>query len=328
MYSQQGPGIGSSSDAAAPPNGIDNIENNRDDVHVDPNTNAIPIANGDANDTNGPPVDAAGSTAAASSANAKGPNRYIKGRLPEGVDFAAYPGRSSTPLPTAESKSAERINQLKIWNEAATNDDKRRLPAGIGKNPGLGIVGTTTRRTDSYKEAKDRHSASFHGAPPPGQNATAADMELHNHLQSTQRSIRTGAGTTVLPSKGDMFADRSDSDDDDDDELDDNQPDNANRGRAHANDYSHNASLDKPSPVLDQVEPVLIHNDHPNVHVEQKLGVASQGVTSPAMQPSRTHADPAQIPETTSRQQPSNTAPPLTPPSASSKQSKGCCIIM
>ena len=87
--------------------------------------------------------------------------RYMKGRLPEGVDFAAYPGRSSTPLPTAESKSAERINQLKIWNEAATNDEKRRLNT-VKSKQALAHSGSGSRRTDSFKEAKERHSASFH----------------------------------------------------------------------------------------------------------------------------------------------------------------------
>lgn len=132
-------------------------------------------------------------------------NRYMKGRLPEGVDFAAYPGRSSTPLPTAESKSAERINQLKIWNEAATNDDKRRLNASKAK--GVNVATTaSTRRTDSYKDAKDRHSASFHGAPPP---------PLESKLDHSQRtSIRTGG--VPLAANKDMFADRSDSESDED----------------------------------------------------------------------------------------------------------------
>lgn len=321
MYSQQGPGIGSSSDAT--PNGIDNVESNHGGASVDPNVNSVPMANGEANGSDAQGTDA--SASAATSANAKGPNRYMKGRLPDGVDFAAYPGRSSTPLPTAESKSAERINQLKIWNEAATNDDKRRLPAGIGKNPGLGIVGTTTRRTDSYKEAKDRHSASFHGAPPPGQNPTAADMELHNHLLSTQRSIRTGAGTTALPSKGDMFADRSDSDDEDDVELDDTH---AGRGRGNLNDISQNSAFEK-TPLGDQVEPVLINNEPSDVPMEQNMTqeahVAPPKVTHP---PPQAHSDPGQIPETTSRQQPSSVPPRSTQPPPSSKQSKGCCSIM
>lgn len=323
MYSQQGPGIGSSSDAT--PNGIDNIEPNHDGASVDPNVNAVPIVSGEANGTDAQGTDA---SASAATANAKGPNRYMKGRLPDGVDFAAYPGRSSTPLPTAESKSAERINQLKIWNEAATNDDKRRLPAGIGKNPGLGIVGTTTRRTDSYKEAKDRHSASFHGAPPPGQNPTAADMELHNHLLSTQRSIRTGAGTTALPSKGDMFADRSDSDDEDDDELDDSQIANASRGRGNPNDISQNPAFEK-TPLGDQVEPVLTNNQPSDVPMEQNLTQEAHVTSPPVTQPPpQAHSDVGQIPETTSRQQPSSVPPPSTQPPPSSKQSKGCCSIM
>lgn len=114
----------------------------------------------------------------------------MKGRLPEGVDFAAYPGRSSTPLPTAESKSAERINQLKIWNEAATNDDKRRLNAK--SKPG------GARRTDSFKDAKDRQSASFNGAP-------QVDKQPGRDHQPIRRGgVRVGGDR-------DMFADRSES---------------------------------------------------------------------------------------------------------------------
>ena len=125
-------------------------------------------------------------------------NRYMKGRLPDGVDFAAYPGRSSTPLPTAESKSAERINQLKIWNEAATNDDKRRLAAANKLGPVAG------RRTDSFKDAKDRHSASFIGVPPTD-------------------AVRTGPirrPGVPLAADGDMFADRSESESEEEEEQD------------------------------------------------------------------------------------------------------------
>lgn len=125
-------------------------------------------------------------------------NRYMKGRLPDGVDFAAYPGRSSTPLPTAESKSAERINQLKIWNEAATNDDKRRLHSAksSGANAATASAG---RRTDSFKDAKDRHSASFHGTP---ENEARERAQIRSAAHPTRNS--------------DMFADRSDSDSEED----------------------------------------------------------------------------------------------------------------
>lgn len=114
-----------------------------------------------------------------------GKGRYMKGRLPQGVDFKAYPGRSSTPLPTAESKSAERINQLKIWNEAATNDDKRRLHTAQSKQA-LTSAGSASRRTDSFKDARDRHSASF-------QPESSVEKE-----------------TPAAPER-DIFADRSDS---------------------------------------------------------------------------------------------------------------------
>lgn len=104
--------------------------------------------------------------------------RYLKGRLPEGVGFSAYPGRSSTPMPTAESKGQERMNQLKIWNEAAgggsgggkdgggrLSASGRRSSAGSGSGSIGGAAGKTgslgERRTDSFKEAKERHSNSF-----------------------------------------------------------------------------------------------------------------------------------------------------------------------
>lgn len=119
--------------------------------------------------------------------------RYVKGRLPQGVDFAAYPGRSSTPLPTPESKSAERINQLKIWNEAATNDDKRRLQTAKSKQA-LTATAPANRRTDSFKDARERHSASFQNAEADSR-ANAPERERDN-----------------------IFADRSDDDDEDDDD--------------------------------------------------------------------------------------------------------------
>lgn len=124
---------------------------------------------------------------------AKMQGRYIKGRLPEGVEFGTYPGRSSTPLPTAESKSAERINQLKIWNEAATNDDKRRLQTAKSKQA-LTAATSANRRTDSFKDARERHSASF------------------------QNQQQQGGTDTGAPEKRDIFADRSDEDDDDEDD--------------------------------------------------------------------------------------------------------------
>lgn len=327
MYSQQAPGLDSSTDTTA--NGINNVDPNHQPPEISNPTPASP-PNGDAN---GPAPDneygdstSAAPAAAAAAAVAKGPNRYMKGRLPEGVDFAAYPGRSSTPLPTAESKSAERINQLKIWNEAATNDDKRRLPAGIGKNPGLGIVGSTTRRTDSYKEAKDRHSASFHGAPPPGQNPSAADLELHNHLQSNTRSIRTGAGTNALPSKRDMFADRSESDEEDDDDVDENHPDNPNRRRVTDVEITHNVEPEMTTGA-DQIQPVVDNVHSPNVDVERNVNAQPHTPLPPVSQMPQTHHDVGQIPETTSRQQPSNATSPSPQPSQSSNQSK-CCTIM
>eukprot|EP00171_Calliarthron_tuberculosum_P007647 IDg7647t1 len=123
--------------------------------------------------------------------------RYIKGRLPEGVDFAAYPGRSSTPLPTAESKSAERINQLKIWNEAATNDDKRRLNTAKSKQA-LTSSAPGNRRTDSFKDARERHSASFQNAEADAEASAAAALE---HPREGERD--------------NIFADRSDEDEDD-----------------------------------------------------------------------------------------------------------------
>lgn len=120
----------------------------------------------------------------------RGGRGYMKGRLPEGVDFKAYPGRSSTPLPTAESKGAERINQLKIWNEAATNDDKRGLKGNMQGKQALATAGSGSRRTDSFKDAKERHSASFNEDE--GEEAAAP------------------AGARAPKPKVDMFADRSD----------------------------------------------------------------------------------------------------------------------
>lgn len=247
--------------------------------------------------------------------NANHPNRYIKGRLPEGVDFAAYPGRSSTPLPTAESKSAERINQLKIWNEAATNDDKRRLPASIGNNPGLGIVGSATRRHDSFKEAKDRHSSSFQDGPPPGQHATAADVNFQNQLHPIQGSGRTGVASTTLPSKRDMFADRSDSDDSDDDE---NHPDNLNVVRGTSEENVRGVTEERNN--VDQVEPAIAN------------GVAPPASTAPSTRaelvkgPAEPHPAP-QNNATTTRQPPVSAAP-ASPSSPPAKESGRCCTIM
>jgi hypothetical protein len=156
----------------------------------------------------------------------------MKGRLPEGVDFAAYPGRSSTPLPTAESKGAERINQLKIWNEAATSDDKRRLHAAQGKTA-LASAGSGSRRTDSFKDAKERHSASFQSSSGPdggggggggggsssnnnNNNAGVdADADDPNYTPPDAAAMGGPGGSGAGAPKVDMFADRSDSDSDD-----------------------------------------------------------------------------------------------------------------
>lgn len=147
----------------------------------------------------------------------KMPNRYMRGRLPEGVDFAAYPGRSSTPLPTAESKSAERINQLKIWNEAATNDEKRRLNAakGIGS---AAVNPITTRRTDSFKDAKERHSASFHGTTPSSLEHADPDHIVNDAVAHPPSYNRSAVGHVDGPvvKENDIYADRSDSETDDD----------------------------------------------------------------------------------------------------------------
>lgn len=142
------------------------------------------------------------------------PPRYLKGRLPQGVDFAAYPGRSSTPLPTAESKSAERINQLKIWNEAATNDEKRRLNA----HKGLGSAVTNsvgTRRTDSFKDAKNRHSSSF---PLNADITEEVDGVAPRQPGAPPRFLRSKVGTVggdQPVGREDIYADRSESESDD-----------------------------------------------------------------------------------------------------------------
>lgn len=278
---------------------------------------------------NAPIAAAANGTGASATGNIEGPkvnNRYMKGRLPEGVDFAAYPGRSSTPLPTAESKSAERINQLKIWNEAATNDDKRRLNSAKVKGVSLaGGTPPTTRRTDSYKDAKDRHSASFHGAPP----------------QAPQRNpIRTGGDGEPLPSKRDMFADRSDSESDDDDDYGDAHDSTQHQqkqqqqqqelpqqhyhqqqeqelvqeqqqyGAPSAQPHNHDLHYadDAPIPVDTAAYPVDHTSHPPESH-------ASPDVEEPVRSPTKLpQSDPP----------PSNYPAPGPPP----KESKGCCVIM
>lgn len=222
-------------------------------------------------------------------------NRYMKGRLPEGVDFAAYPGRSSTPLPTAESKSAERINQLKIWNEAATNDDKRRLNAQKAK--GVSMTGSTasTRRTDSYKDAKDRHSASFHGAPPPPVEST----------MSHTSGRTTGAG---LPSKSDMFADRSDSESEDDD-LPDSTP------LVPVAPTHQVASQELPSePLRDEL------------HVQNADADQGPRAAPMAYVPSKPVEDLPQASHP--RNEPTSTRHDNAPAQPPPKEAKGCCVIM
>lgn len=154
----------------------------------------------------------------------------MKGRLPEGVDFAAYPGRSSTPLPTAESKGAERINQLKIWNEAATNDDKRGLRAAQGKQA-LTATGSGSRRTDSFKDAKERHSASFQGSDDSGQ--ATANNAVH----------------TKTSNKADIFADRSDDDSEEEEDV-------RNRSDRKLKDPDSSAEVDQP---VEAVAPLQQH---------------------------------------------------------------------
>ena len=223
-------------------------------------------------------------------------NRYMKGRLPEGVDFAAYPGRSSTPLPTAESKSAERINQLKIWNEAATNDDNRRLNASKAKGANVSSA-AATRRTDSFKDAKDRHSASFHGATP----ANSSDPKPVDHSQRS--AIRTGG--LPLPANNDIFADRSDSESDEEAAPINYQPDPPSA----------------PDPAFRSAR-----------GPDQAAKKAEQMVSSPPTAPAKANISavaPA-IPQPTAAAAPlkNPSATEQAPPRPEPKQSKGCCVIM
>ncbi|KAI0561980.1 pleckstriny domain containing protein [Gracilaria domingensis] len=216
-------------------------------------------------------------------------NRYIKGRLPEGVDFAAYPGRSSTPLPTAESKSAERINQLKIWNEAATNDDKRRL--GASKTLGVNATsGSTTRRTDSFKQAKDRHSASFHSTPPSNSSRSA------EHRTSVRHT------SVPLNRNKDMFADRSDSESEEE-EVPEDYPE---------------PELSAPHDV--QQTQQVPHRPQPTT---RPLSVPPPRPSNPNPVPDNPHPRPVSAPAPTAL----NT-PDAFPPANQPKRNNACCIIM
>lgn len=213
-------------------------------------------------------------------------NRYMKGRLPEGVDFAAYPGRSATPLPTAESKGAERINQLKIWNEAATNDDKRRLGAVVA--PG------GERRTDSFKDARERHSASFQTKGGSGHGSPAESAS-----RVASRAARSGTIGPAVPRKNDMFADRSDSESDEEGDL-------------GLGVNGHNLVAEDPVPAVNDivaavaVEPEVPRPAPPSPPVKQ---AASPPSPSPVQQSSPAPAVPDQ-------------------PSPEIKQTKACCVIM
>lgn len=170
----------------------------------------------------------------------RGGRGYMKGRLPEGVDFAAYPGRSSTPLPTAESKGAERINQLKIWNEAATNDDKRGLKGNLGGKQALAAAGSGSRRTDSFKDAKNRHSASF---------------------TDEEKAAQKRPGKKV-----DMFADRSDDSDDESEDEEEEEVAVAPPKKAEP------AAVPPPPPPQAQQAPPQQAQEAPPVEVKAKGG--------------------------------------------------------
>lgn len=242
-------------------------------------------------------------------------NRYMKGRLPEGVDFAAYPGRSSTPLPTAESKGAERINQLKIWNEAATNDEKRRLNAakGIGSGP---PNPSAARRTDSFKDAKDRHSASFHGTPSP-QSKRVSDPPTHpDHVVAEAIAHppsyhRTAMGTVGAPrqNKSDMFADRSDSDTDEEaDETNGSGPP-AEAVSAYVSDRI----AAEPLKNVDQAAhttPMPLGKPMTSTAVPQASSPSPQRATNNNINPSKSQS------------------PSTNNPHPEAKLSKACCTIM
>lgn len=236
-------------------------------------------------------------------------NRYMKGRLPEGVDFAAYPGRSSTPLPTAESKSAERINQLKIWNEAATSDDKRRLNAakGIGSGPN----NSSARRTDSFKDAKDRHSASFHGSPPSASsNIQDPNSDQYRHvvpdaIAHPPSYHRTAVGTVGKPMQrnNDMFADRSDSESEE--EYEDTH--------GSVNPQAVNPAADR-------------FSGQPQTHWEhQRLPSAAPPPRPVVSQNIPRPVPPSRITNNNITNKPQSPAQPLPP---GPKESKGCCTIM
>lgn len=242
-------------------------------------------------------------------------NRYMKGRLPEGVDFAAYPGRSSTPLPTAESKSAERINQLKIWNEAATNDDKRRLNAAKGIGSGVATA-TAARRTDSFKDAKDRHSASFHTqstSSPSHPNPDHIVADATAHPPSYNRSAVGTVGNGQILKENDIYADRSDSESDED--LDDSPP--------HPN-YN---------PAERFAPSATVNSDYaPANHPVRHHNAASANTHTPAVQsakytpaPLPSHAPPQTRPAHTNHDKTMGLGPGTH---AQPKESKACCTIM
>lgn len=227
-------------------------------------------------------------------------NRYMKGRLPEGVDFSSYPGRSSTPLPTAESKSAERINQLKIWNEAATNDDKRRLNP---KSKGVSVSGSSssTRRTDSFKDAKDRHSASFHAPPSPSTPTTSAPPT---------RAIRTGAGPIPVTNK-EMFADRSESDSEDELHDSQGQPLAPNDHHHHHHHHVHQTDAHASSAPQSHSPAVAVTAPPPANHLPHTQPIHEED-NHPAA--AAQHAD--------------NLAAPASAPPEQKDAKGGCCTIM
>jgi len=208
-------------------------------------------------------------------------NRYVKGRLPQGVDFAAYPGRSSTPLPTAESKSAERINQLKIWNEAATN-------VGTPKSK-PGAISNANRRTDSFKDAKDRHSASFQEDGNGNTNGNG------NGKHST---------TTTRAKAVDIYANASSSDDDDEETENTNAHEEQDAAQYQYQYQQHQ------------------HHGEPNYNNNTNTDTNANTVPVPAVavNENKQAAPPAIVPAAAA---PAAEARPAEAP----KESKGCCVI-
>lgn len=221
--------------------------------------------------------------------------RYMKGRLPEGVDFAAYPGRSSTPLPTAESKSAERINQLKIWNEAATNDDKRRLHTAKSKQ-GLASSGSSNRRTDSFKDARERHSASFQG----DRKAAGGDDR-------------------------DKYADPSDSESEE--SVENQEPTSPTDTTNHSATQSPRAEppVEKASfEPSKKVEDVVAADPTPMSTAVPKIDPVES--VAPSTPTSILSPNPPRTGPVASAAKPRLESAP-TPPTPQPKQSKGCCVI-